>query len=493
MISRPDIAARWGRGLAAVAVSGLVVLTMTGCGEPLKSAQQSFLRGDYESAEATLAKAAKKNRSGSDAVLLWLEYASMLHHLGEYERSSEAFLVAEERIRAIDGSPAVSVSEETRVALTNPEETVYRGTGYDRIMAPTLRGLNAMFAGEVESARQAFIEAGFQRQAAEDLRAEQIDKARAAQKRADESANIERTTNDPQAQAKLQEMYARLDQFQPYADYANPFSEWLQAVYLLGVQIDPSDADRARSLLNRVLGMVPENPFVQADFASAEAATRGEALEGVTYVVFATGTAPFRAGERIDLPLFLVNREVDYVGVAIPVLHFNRSFEESLLVEAGGSSTQTAVLADMDRVISADFNAERGALITRQIAGAIVKAAAAWGVNQAAKQSNSAEVELLVRLATIFYQVAMNKTDNRSWISLPKQYQYARVTTPASGEIELRRPSGESRVVDVAPDGVKIVYARSVGPGLPMTVDSVALGVTAAVGEPDPMLAGDGS
>lgn len=456
---------------------GVLVLaaTLAGCGRPLESAQQSFLRGDFEAAADTLGSAARQNRSGSDAVVLWLEYASVLHHLGRYEESSEAFRTAEARIEAIDSSPSLSVSEQTRVALTNPEETVYRATGAERVMAPTLRALNAMLSGDQERARQAFVAAGFQRQYAEDRLSEEIADARRAAQQSTDRGRVDQTLDDPQAQAALQERYARIDQFQPYTGYANPFSEWLQAVYLLAVRGDPADVDQAWTLLNRLSGMLPDSALIERDFASAEAARRGDPLTGVTYVIFATGTAPMRAGERIDLPLFLVNREVDYVGIAIPVLRFNDAYDQRLLVRAGGSTAETALVADMDRIVSADFRAERGALIARQIAGAITKAAAAWGVNQAAEQTDSPWVALLVRLGTIFYQVSMNRTDNRAWVSMPKQFQAARVPTPASGTIELRRGSGETHEVEVASDGVNIVYARSVGPGLPMTVDSATL------------------
>ncbi|MEM1071905.1 MAG: hypothetical protein AAGB48_12335 [Planctomycetota bacterium] len=445
---------------------------LVGCGGGLKKGQERFLAGDFQGARALLASAAQDNRSGADAVIVWLEYASVLHHLGEFAASTEAFATAEAQIESIDNAPAVSVGNQARLLLTNPEESTYRASGVDRVMAPTLRGLANILAGRTERARQSFVAAQFAREIAQDKRAEEIARARDASQAAasERQSQAQQTFESDETRQRLEQQYARLEQFGPYADYSVPFSDWLEAVYLLGVQQDNADADRAVTLLNRVRGMVEGHGHLEQDAASAQEASRGVRLTGVTYVVFASGLAPLRREQRIDLPLFIVTDTVDYIGVALPVLAFNDAAELGLVVEAGGVTAETSLLTDMDRVVASEFNAVKGALIRQSITSAVVKAGAAYGINKSVEGQDPV-IEAVVRLITISYQVVMNKTDTRCWVSLPKLVATARVPTPASGEIALRRPGGETQIVRVDPDAVSIVYARSLGPGRPMTVD----------------------
>lgn len=459
-------------------VVGALALVLVGCGSTVRPAQQTFRAGNIDGALASLERDMPRASEGNDAVLFWLEYGSVLHHAGQFERSSEALLEAEARMAALDARPATSVSAEAAALISNPNAVAYHGKAYDRVMSPLYRGINALLEGDAETPRQAFNEAALQladaiawRQASIDLINEERQAWSAG---ARQPLRVEQTMNDPTMQSRLRDAYGDLEQFQPYAGYGNPFAELLHAVYLLGVQQDGADADRARTMLRRVLGMVPGNAHVPSDLAAAEqAAATGQRVRGVTYVIFATGTAPQRESNRIDLPLFFFNDTVDYFGIALPFLVFDRAYEPDLIVRSGGVEARTQLVADMDRIIATDFQHELPLLVQRSLVSAAAKAAAAWGVNQAV--DDDGWVGLGVRVGLIAYQYSQNTTDLRTWATLPKQFQYARIETPADGRITVQRRSGESVSFELDPDRVNIVYARSIGPGQPLLVRAVGL------------------
>ncbi|MEM1330015.1 MAG: hypothetical protein AAGG07_05590 [Planctomycetota bacterium] len=481
----PDSDTTGGPLTRALLSAGLAVALLTGCAGGLREGQEKLRAGDATGAVAALQPAAEKNTDGADAVILWLELGSALHHAGEFEASSDALLVAEDRVGAIDDMAQTRLGNETRGLLTNPGERTYEGYGYDRVMAPTYRALNAMLAGDLESPRQALIEASFQTEDAIAKRAERLEKAeedrREAEREADNQTKGRDTERDPGFNAALNERYGDLDRYEPYAEYANPFTEWLQAAYLLGTQQDAADADRARSLLRRVAGMSPKNTFVRSDLDSADAAASGTRIEPTTFVIFSTGFAPVRDGFRVDLPLFLVNDEVDYVGAVFPYLEFTESYDRFATITAGPQQATTELLADMDRIIAADFNAERPILITRTVASAIAKAGVAFGLNKASEGDDIANA--ITRLITTGYQVWQNKTDERTWSTLPKQFQYAHVPTPASGVVTVRTTSGLLAEFAVDPGSVNLLYVRSMGPGLPLLTGQATLrsGISEAV------------
>lgn len=467
------MARRWrGRCVALIAA---VALVMVGCAESIRPAQSSFRRGDLHGALVTLERERSSTGRGKDAVIYWLEYGSVLHHVGDFERSNRAFLEAEQKMDALAARPVTSLSEEAASLLSNPSAAAYRGTAYDRIMSPTYRAINALMLGDTETPRQALNEAAYRIDDAIAWQQAEITKERQQNPAAgSQGFALARTMEDGSVQSRLNQAYSDLDRYEAYAEASNPFTELLHAVYLLGVQQDAGDADRARTLLRRVAGMSPGNPHVAADLEAAERAAAGQRLRGVTYVFFATGTAPTRMEERIDLPLFFFNDTVDYFGVALPRLVFNHVYERDLVVGVGDAATSTQLVADMDRIVAADFRDELPVLVQRSLASAAVKAAAAWGINEAVDDDDG-WLGLAVRIGLIAYQYAQNTTDLRTWATLPKQFQYARVLTPVDGVINIQRRSGPGVQMRVDPEKVNIVYARSIGPGLPLLVRSVTL------------------
>jgi len=452
----------------------LLPVALAGCHGGLRSAQASFRAGDLQRSEATLAELAEKEGTQkADAVIVQLEYGSILHHRGKFEESTEAFLRAEQRLAEIDLQPRFRFTDAVAGLLTNPSEQRYLGTPFDRVMAPFYRGLNAMLAGDMTTPRQAFMAARNRQAETIAVRRKKIERTRRELAKTNEAwaenhnggigggVDYGQTLENEAAGTKIAEHYGALEQYEAYGEFAVPVVDLTQAIYLLGTQKTAGDADTARALLRRLAGMVPDNPYVPADLVAADEAARGRGLEGVTYVLFAPGTAASLREIRINLPLFLVTDEVDYVGVAFPILRFHDAYTPYLEVAADEAVLDTRVIADMDRIVAAEFNAELPSILTRHIASAAAKNTAAWAVSQAADN-------VWASLALGVYQSWQNRADIRTWATLPKQYQYARVETPESGVLTVRTPDGRTASFDVEQEGVNFVYVRCIRPGRPL-------------------------
>jgi hypothetical protein len=403
----------------------------------LRSAQQAYRGGNLSAAQNRIDRYVQKQRPAGDSlVLALLEQGTVRHARGEFELSNQSFAAADAWFVEFDNAPDISVSRETLAALSNLNALPYRGTDADRIMANTYRALNFLLLGKPAAARVELRRAYERQRQAVQANAERIREANALAtappaRRSDGGRyNTAAARRDPQFNRALDRQYADLDRFRGYGDYVNPFTEWLQGVYHLGEAVDGNDLEWSRKSFERLAGIVPDNPYVQEDHAAAEAIAAGGPIEPVTYVVFATGTAPLRTEMRIDIPLWIFDSRVDYVGANFPRLIFNPAYVRQLTVRSDTGTYPTRLLADMDAVIATDFRNDLPVIVTKTLVAAGTKAAIAYGVRRSLESQDS-EIALLFRIFATIYQYAANQADLRTWASLPKQYQIARLPTPA--------------------------------------------------------------
>ena len=449
--------------------------------ESIRRAQLAHRNASPEAARADLAGMVGEGGSGFEGpheILAWLELGSADHAVGRYAASSRALLRAEAGFDAQDARARTSISEEAFSAVTSPLSAVYRGTPTDRVMAPTIRAVNAMLEGDDDGARTALNEAAIRQQMTIESRASAIQEARAS--RADGSVDVVRTLASAQSDPAFQAAFGSLSQYEAYRGFVNPFAEALHGVYRLAAPLDPSDRDRGIALLTSVAGTV-ENRFVR-ELLLESSETDGE-TEPSVHVFFATGFCPIRDEFRLDLPLFMLNDTIDYVGVAIPRLAFDDAAVGHLDVETADTLVRTELLADMDRLMASEFREALPTLMTRAILSTVAKTAAAYGVNEATRDDET--INAAARIAAGLYAYSQNRADTRAWATLPKRYLYARVPAPRDGSVLLTTPDGQSVFVDVETDASSILFVRSLRPGVGLRVRSVNFGSGNSADGPD--------
>lgn len=452
---------------------GLVVLLSSGCAGGYSERAAVFLRpyeqGQWSRAAAAVSREARRAEGSPDELLLRLEQGAVLRTAGDLAGSEAAFAQADDWLDRFDTQPPVSISEQALALMSSPRVIRYRGYAVDRVMLSVYRALNSLEAGDSQSAR-VHLNRTHDRQAdAVAHNAQRIAALRQEYAR-DSRYDLQRTLDNPDVRQALAEQYDTLGQYRAYADYVNPFAEWLAGLYFTVAGVGGSDLERGRLHLSRAAGMVSiDNHHLLADLAMAEAAIQGQPIEPTVWVVFETGRAPSRRSVRIDIPLFVLGGQVDYVGVAFPALTFHADHAAVLHVTAGESTCRTVLLASMDRVIAQEFENALPAEIARSILSAATKAAAAYGIHRATR--NDDLLNVAVRIGTTLYQAAVNEADTRAWLSLPKQWQVCRLPRPPQGLIHVAAPRSEAAMaVQLIDAPAVLVHVRSVGPYAPLAI-----------------------
>lgn len=400
------------------------------------------------------------------------------------KESLAALDFAETKVNYWEEQAKVKVASEAGALLTNQATLPYRGHAYDKVMMNTYKALNYMSLGDRDNAR---VELNRALQRQKDAVAENAKRLEAAQEEAkaakkdgtsqngtNATYDVEQAQKDPQTSAALSGVEAGLaSKLRPYGDYVNPFSVFLDGLFFMAQSEGGSDMERARKSIERVAAMVPDNAYLQAELQVAEAAANGKALEPTTYVFFETGSAPHREQIRIDIPTFIVTDRVSYVGAAFPRLEFDDDFASSLAVSAGGQSLNTALLCSMDSVIAQDFKNEWPVIITKTLITTGLKATLDAVVQNQVKDQGW-QAQLLAKATMAIYGAATNIADTRTWTTLPKQFQYCRLATPADRQLTVSSGS-QSQTITLAPGKINVVYVKSVSSTAPLWVSQFIL------------------
>lgn len=430
-------------------------------------------QGDLPKAADEATTKADKNAGHKDGIIWRLEQGSALRAVGRYQDSNKAFDQAQTKIDDYAQQAKVRLGQESAAMLSNQANLAYEGRAYDGIMLNTYEALNYLALGERDKARPELINAYLRQQDAVAANKKRIQEAQADAEQSKDSAAIARAQQDPGLQAQLAGTTTNLNGMRFYGDYVNPFTVYLDGLYFMANAADVSDLERSRKSLSRVVSFAPDNVYVKQDLASTEGLIRGQPLPPTTYVIFETGCAPQRGQVRIDIPIIL--SRVSYVGAAFPKLEFQNNYLPFLTVSANGINTSTMLVASMDAVIAQDFKNELPVIITKTIIATVVKGVAAYAANSAAENAGGDLGGLLTQLGTAVYQMAVNIADTRTWSTLPKQFQVARVPTPANRTINLITPAGMKTTVTIGPGNVNVVYVKSINEFSPLLISQFTL------------------
>ena len=452
-----------------------VVFLATGCKtyQEQNHVIQYWQQGRLTNAVVEATKMAEKKAGGKDAIIWRLEQGAVLRANGQYEDSNKAFDIAQQKMDDYAQKAKVRLGQETGALLSNQAELDYEGRAYDGIMLNTYMALNYLALGEPDKARPELIRAYQRQQDAVADNQKRIQKVQDEAAKNKDSAAIQRAQNDPGLKSQISNASTNLNNLKPYAAYVNPFTVYLDGLFFMTDAADNSDLERARKSFERVTEMAPGNGYVKEDLTMTDKLINGRPLPPTTFVIFETGCAPVRDQIRIDIPIIVT--KVSYVGAAFPTLKPQGNFVRSLTVAADGKNFDTSLVSDMDSVIGLDFKNEMPIVITKTIAATVVKAVAAYAANAAAGQQNDWG-GLLMQIGTAIYQAAVNIADERTWTTLPKQFQVCHFPTPPGRKIELKTPDARQTIQVTIGDGtINLIYVKSISATSPLLVTQMKL------------------
>jgi len=180
------------------------------------------------------------------------------------------------------------------------------------------------------------------------------------------------------------------------------------------------------------------------------------------FVVFEAGLAPNK--EQMTIPIPTAS---GLFAAAFPVYQFSPMAVLAGRVRCGGSTETTCLVSDTDAIAARDLLARFPILFVKQIARTTLKAAATHQIDRQ-RGSGTAFLASIISLIT-------EQADLRTWSTLPKQVQVARLTAPSgTSEVEIDAlPTGGNARLDI-PAGAKHVIVLVRAPDGVLTIQSQA-------------------
>ena len=446
----------------AFAAIACVAALASGCQQNLRKTvaaiDSAYSAGEFDRAAKRAETALADNGDDAQDRLVWLmESGRTQQAAGGIDGSIATYDRAVDEVRPyLDSKAEATITEALVTTTVNQTMRIYRGTPPERIMLCTLQGANLLQKGDLARARVELNRAADFQQDAVQRHAKDI---ASAQEKADKewkqkgwnqaiAANATESVRKAQAApatpaAATPATTAPAATTDPatrgYASFANPFTSYLRAVFLVATSSESGDRQNARADLRAVQEMMPGHAAAAADIALIDAGIAHQSA-AVTWVFFLTGMAPDYKEFRLDIPIPVGN--VNYVSAAFPILRKRGDFVPSCAV-AGEGGARSELLADVDAMVETDFDSRLPLIVTQEIISSAAKAAATWAASQAAYNSSSnSTAGILVQIAGIAYQAASTAADLRCWSTMPKQVSVLRVPTPADGRVELVREGG---------------------------------------------------
>ena len=237
---------------------------------------------------------------------------------------------------------------------------------------------------------------------------------------------MQKSIHSSQTQQALSRAGIKNGQWKPYDGYVNPFTTYTYALNLLLTGKTKADYQKAANSFKRVYALT-DSEVVKKDYElardMASSADRSD-LDNQVWVVFENGQSAVKEEKRIDLPIFLVSSNVSYAGIALPTIKERGTAFSKL--DVNGSETQT--IANMDKIISAEFDENFPYILAREIGRVTLKTIAQKQIN---------DENPMVGLAFSALQAASTSADIRTFSALPSQYEATRIQS-SDKKVELK-------------------------------------------------------
>ena len=332
--------------------------------------------------------------------------------------------------------------------LLNDSVIDYHATITESIMINTYKAIDYMALGDLKDARVEFNRAIDRQRRAKETYAKLVQKTKKAMlekekleqkklekakktkknlKQQDIVLDISKNAKNPQIYKMISSRYPALNTYEVYPNFINPFTNYLAGIFFA----TQKDYKKSYTLLKETSKMLPHNKIVKQDYKKVKAILRGKRSSfNNVWIIYANGLAPKKEEFKIDIPLFLVTNKVSYTGIALPKMKKQSKATKNITIfEHNRLKTTTKPFSDMDKVVLTEFKYKYDDIVYRAVFGALIKTYMQYEIQ---KRSGA-----LTGMAAGFIQSALTKADTRTWSSLPKEFQLAKIAMPKDKKLEL--------------------------------------------------------
>lgn len=432
-------------------------------GNVAEAQQLSFDEADYDEDDNSL-----------DDQFWGMQTASLYRFNKDFEESNRYFDLIEDVMYQEDTEGTLTnVSETITSSLTNDTFLDYEQSVYDSIMVNTYKALNFTAMGDLENARVEWNRSDDRQRRAAEFFAERINEKRAQQEK---EAEEELQENEGAGDVKIDESMSKANElladqnidmsdWTAYDGYINPFSTFMHGLFFMLNAQDASDVNKAVDSLKRV-SSITGTQVAKDTLSLAQKMQSGQASRNSVnniWVVFENGEMARKEEFRIDLPVFIASENVNYAGIALPKIEERQDYFNHISVN--GKSSE--VVADMDKIIKAEFKEEWPLILTREITRSVIKTVVQKQIN---------DKNMWLGIAAGVLQGVTTQADTRTWRVLPKNFQALMLENDGSGQLIINSPGlSQSLKVDVDPSKKNIVYIKAINQSLTPSVDVISI------------------
>jgi len=457
----------------------LSAVTLTGCvatGVNQTSTNSNYLTGGYESVSASyLDKNGELDIKGDDLESL-LVGGKALHDSGYWRQSAEAFERAEKLLAwksdSVD-TPA-EVAKLLGTALTNDTLASYNGKIFEGVMLDYYQALNYLMQGDESKARVRFNRLNDRQKNAETQLRKYTETLSKSEKNTEgekkpsenEQKIIAQTENE--AGDALSKGTLAIPVGVKSNEIRNPAGDLLGAVFR---STSISRSDKQGGVIDGLVNHA-STKGVSADarkFAGKLGTELKSAKQNHIFVIYEDGRGPSVDEFRVDLPVFLISKDVLYSGIALPEFKAGQVVHAKIKAQSGKITDDLVKVSDLNRMASLEFGSSYEGKVAKAVTSAVIKTVAQAAINKEIDEKNQGNplAGLLMKTAVAAGQAALTQADTRSWFNLPDSIHLGVLKRDSSSALRLSNQAGEELALVTLPnvEGDVLVYARQAAPG----------------------------
>jgi hypothetical protein len=403
-----------------------MIALLSGCASPVKQQDaatfETYLNaGDYRAAATAATAAGQIQQDGKTENVVWsLNAGATLFDVGDMKTAIADLDTVEKLAQSNDLNQIHAAFD-------------YQYTTYDGVMTNVYKAMAFLALGDRDNARVEFNRAEDRQKRAEEYFQKEVARASAHNQVANDNqfAGLMQSAQQNQDYAQTS---AELGKLAVYTPFENPFATYLAGIVFTAQGDVPKGLDR----LKRASDVLGPNSPANADLLWAQQQTGTATQPGAStsksghpqvWVIFENGQSSTFHEMHLSMPMITGKP----LTLALPILVQNALAYSTLRISAEGAATQTVPAGSFDAVMASEFNRRQSLILAEAVAEVLVKNAA----SVAAQKSNNSLLNAVVGIAA-----NVSTADTRSWTALPKQFQAARLATPADGHVLLASPDG---------------------------------------------------
>ncbi len=407
-------------GLPGRIVLALFALYLGGCATYSK--QATSMRDNLLTGRADLARvtAEEKDENQND-VLACLNKGMLRRMTDDYASSNQIFEIAKQEMESLYG---ISITDAAASLTINDAVRDYKGDRYEQILLHAYMAMNYLQLGELDSARVEILQA--------DVKMMEWG---------------EQPDEDPFVRYFAGMIYEALgEDDQALVSYRKARDLYIATgnEQLLEVPV-MLKKDLLRLLAAQ--GLWDEYNSLKAEFGLANfkpAKVSGDF--GELIVILNNGLAPIRT----ETSIMTFSSEVQStVRVAFPVYKTEASPANKARLSISGKLIDLETVENIDSLARHALDDDMPLVMTRAVARAVVKYQA---------QKHAQDQHALAGFLLTVTNLATERADTRSWTTLPKEIQMARVMLPAGQQqVSIEIVNAAGKVIDTIDAGVNIL------------------------------------